>query len=271
MTLNIQRYRLAGRGAMFAAALAVFFAVWTPASRADQSADEAAAQQAEAKQILEQSLEALGGMQKTTGWQTRIDSGRMVSIRPGWGTLQAKATQFIKKPDKMKFDQDFSAYDHPFFFIYYYNAGEVWVDVNLGIRQNPRYTEQLTNTMKRIDGVGHFLAACDTFFVVKDVPDDSLIAASTVQRVGVVEDGDTLLFDIDTATRFPVRRIEESGTTHVLMDDYRDIAGMKVPFHVVGYHNGEKATEYFWETITFNEKIDDAIFEENKPKKEEAK
>jgi hypothetical protein len=260
MITNTRRYRPAARGALFAAAAMFLLSVSVmPAARADEGA-------AAAKKILEQSVAALGGMKATTGWKT----SRMISIRPGWGTLEANVTESIKKPNKMKIDQDFSAYDNPFFFIYYYNDGDVWVNVNLGIRQHPRYTEQLTKMMRRIDGLGYFLSSCDTFYVVQDVPDDSLIAGSSIERVGVVDDGDTLLFDIDTATHLPVRRIEERGATQLLMDDYRDVAGMKVPFHVTGYHSGEKAAEYFWKTIEFDKPIDDAIFEEDRPKKEES-
>ena len=222
-----------------------------------------------AQKLIAQSIEAMGGLDTATSWKTRIDTGHLVSIRPGWGTLHANCTQLTKKPDKMKIDQDFSAYDHPFFLIYYYNGGDVWVNVNLGIRQHPRYTEQLTNTMRRVDGLAYFMTACDTFYVVHDIPDDSLFAGSSLSRVGVVDEGDTLLFDIDNSTMLPVRRIEESGNTHIIMEDYREVAGLKIPFHVTGYHGGVKAVEYTWEDISFDKPIDDAVFEENRPAKTE--
>lgn len=227
-----------------------------------QAGDDADA----AKQLIAKSVDAMGGLEKATAWKTRVDKGDLISIRPGWGRLHANCTQYIKKPDKMKIDQDFSAYDHPFFLIYYYNEGDVWVNVNLGIRQHPRYTEQLTKTMRRVDGLAYFLAKCDTFFLVNDIPDDSLFTGSSLSRVGVVDLGDTLLFDIDKDSMLPVRRIEEGGNTHVIMDDYREVAGLKVPFHITGYHGGVKAVEYTWKDISLDVPIDDAIFEEDRPK-----
>lgn len=222
-----------------------------------------------AKKLIAQSVEAMGGLEKATSWNTRIETGHLVSIWEGWGTLNANCTQHTKKPDKMKIDQDYSAYNHPFFMTYYCNGEDVWVNVNLGIRQHPRYTEQMTNTMRRVDGLAYFLTACDTFYLVNEIPDDSLFTGSTLSRVGVVDQGDTLLFDIDNSTMLPVRRIEESGNTHLIMEDYRDVAGLKVPFHVTGYHGGVKAIEYTWEDISFDKPIDDAVFEENRPAKTE--
>jgi len=222
-----------------------------------------------AKKLMAKSVEAMGGVEKATSWNTRIDTGHLVSIWEGWGTLNANCTQHTKKPDKMKIDQDYSAYDHPFFMTYYCNGGDVWVNVNLGIRQHPRYTTQMTNTMRRVDGLAYYLTTCDTVYLVNDVPDDSLFVGSSLSRVGVVDQGDTLLFDIDTTTWLPVRRIEEGGNTHVIMEDYREVAGLKVPFHITGYHGGVKATEYTWEDVSFDKPIDDALFEEDRPKKTE--
>lgn len=83
-----------------------------------------------------------------------MKEGLHTAIWEGWGTLKADAGRFVKKPDKMKLDQYFSAYDHPFFFAYYYNGGDVWAMVNLGVRQHPRYTQRMTKAMKRVDVPG---------------------------------------------------------------------------------------------------------------------
>ena len=54
----------------------------------------------------------------------------------------------------------------------------------LGVRQHPRYTARMTDAMNRVDGLSYFLSACDTFFVVADIPGDSLIeAASFVETI----------------------------------------------------------------------------------------
>jgi len=166
----------------------------------------------------------------------------------------------------MKIDQDFTAYDHPFFFTYYYNGGEVWAVVNLGVRQNERYTKRLTKNMRTVDGMAYYLADCDTFYLVADVADDSLVAASSIDRVGIVDQGDTVLFDLDKKTHLPVRRIEDRGSVQVLFGDYRDTNGIKIPYQRTVYQEGALTEEQKLDEILLNGKIDDAIFEEFRPK-----
>ncbi len=99
---------------------------------------------------MEKSVEALGGMEKAAGWKTSVSTGLMTTNWPGWGDLKADCTYFVQKPDMMVLDQDYSVYDHPFFFRYTYNAGEAWVMVNLNVRQSPRYTEMLEKGLRTV-------------------------------------------------------------------------------------------------------------------------
>jgi hypothetical protein len=220
-----------------------------------------------AKALLAESVKKLGGEKRARQWQTRIDRGILTREMPGWGTLHADCTLWVKKPDKMKFDQDYSAYNHPFFYTFYCNGGDVWFNVNMGVRQSPRYTKLMLNKLKRIDGPAYFLDQCDTLFMVTDVPDDSLFAAADIERIGVVDDGDTIFIDFDLATKLPVRRIQDGGLTHDILSDYRDVSGLKLPFHEMVYQDGI-LSDYKWEKIEFDRAIDDAIFEEDRPKKE---
>jgi hypothetical protein len=222
----------------------------------------------EGKALLAKAVDAIGGKDAAIGWQTRVGKGQLTSNWPGWGELHADCIDLVQKPDKMKLDQDFSAYDHPFFFAYYYNGGEAWMMVNLGTRQNERTTQRMTERMRTIDGIAYYLANCDTFYLATDVPDDSLIAAAAIDRVGVVDNGDTVLFDLDKKTHMVVRRIEAGGSRHTLFDDYRETGGIKMPYHVTSFESGAKS-EYVWKEIKFNEKIDPAQFEEYRPKKKE--
>ena len=90
-------------------------------------------------------------------------------------------------------------------------------------------------------------------------------------RVACLSETDTVLFDFSNDTHFPVRKIEtgQSGETHLLMDDYRDVSGRKVPFHLKLYQNGVLSNEYVWEEISYDVKIDPAIFEKNRPAEQE--
>ncbi len=229
--------------------------------QAEQGADAA-------KKLLLESLEAMGG-EKVAGWETRVETGLLTTHWEGWGELRAECGRWVKKPDKMKIDQDFSAYNHPFFFTYYYTGGDVWAMVNLGVRQNPRYTTRLTDLMKKVDGLSYSVTECDTFFAVPEIPDDSLISAADIERVGVVDNGDTVLIDIDRKTHFLRRTIDKDGS-QTLLEDYRSVNGRMVSFHVVTYENGKMSSEYVWAEIKFDEPVDDTIFEEYRPPPEDA-
>jgi hypothetical protein len=219
-----------------------------------------------AREIVVRSVKAAGGEKKARNWTTRVDRGHMVAYWPGWGELHANYTRWVKKPDKMKIDQDFTAFDHPFFFTYYYNAGDVWAVVNLGARQNERYTKRMTKNIRTADGLAYYAAECDTFWLVTDVADDSLVAASSIDRVGIVDQGDTVHFDFDKKTHLPVRRIEDRGSVQVLFDDYRDTPAGKIAHRLTVYQQGAKSEEQLLEGIAFGEKIEDAIFDELRPK-----
>ena len=137
--------------------------------------------------------------------------------------------------------------------------------MNLTVRQHPRITQNLREYLETVDWLAYYNAECDTFFHLSDVPDDSLFAGSSVQRVGCVHNGDTILFDLSRKTGFPVRQIENGGTKHTLFDDYRKTGDLKVPYHTTVFENGAKNTEYLWDEIEYNVEIDEAIFEENRP------
>lgn len=231
----------------------------------------------DAATIVEKSLKALGGREALTGWKTQVSKGLMKTNRPGWGDLQAECTYFVEKPGKIVLDQDYSAYDHPFFFRYTYNDGEAWVMVNLGIRQNPRYTEMLADAVKKIDGFAYYAGHADTFYAVPDtlpvaVP-DTLDAGVEYHRIAFVEGTDTVYYDIERKTRMPVRAFDwnqQGGWNLNAYDDYRTIGRIKVPFHEVMWFNGAVAREMIWREVTIDEPIDPAEFEKNRPPKTDA-
>jgi len=40
-----------------------------------------------------------------------------------------------------------------------------------------------------------------------------------------------------------------------------------MPFHVTVYDKGRKSSEFQWKSIAFDEKLDDSMFEEERPPK----
>jgi len=215
------------------------------------------------KAFLEKASKALG---ENKQWTTRVEKGlETVWDRGGWGELRADYTRWIRKPDKLKIDRDNSAYDHPFFRTYYYNGGDSWYVVNLVAGRNPQVGASLKTLLERIDGIAYYLSACDTFFSVETVPDDSLLTGATLRRVGCVLKGDTTIFDLDRKSARPVRRIENKGKRAYLFADYRKVEGRLLPFRVTVYDEGARSSEFLWSEVVFDKPIDDATFEENRP------
>jgi len=219
-----------------------------------------------AKSLLEKASKALG---EDRPWTTRVEYGLQIAWdTEGWGTLRSEYTRYVKKPDKLKIDQDNSAYDHPFFRAYYYNGGDAWSMVNLNSGRNPQVTANMKALLDRVDGIAFYIAACDTFFSAPAAPGDTLLPGAKLLRAGCVLKGDTTLFDVDAKTHLLKRRIENKGARVYIFEDYRKDDGRMVPFHVVVYDAGKKTNEFVWEKIIFDTKLDDAIFEEDRPPKQ---
>jgi hypothetical protein len=222
----------------------------------------------DAEGVMNKSVKALGGLEKATGWKTSASKGLLKATWPGWGDLQANCTYLIEKPDKMVLDQDYSAYDHPFFFRYTYNTGEAWVNVNLQIRQSPRYTTMLEKGLRTVDGIAYYLEHSDTLYIVAEVEPDSILTGVDFTRVAAIEGADTVYFDVDNSTWLPARAIDKGDQgewNHNIYDDYRSVNGYMVPFHEVVYTNGSKSREMTWSSIEFDVEIDGAEFEKDRP------
>ncbi|MDD4858034.1 MAG: hypothetical protein PHD74_07995 [Candidatus Krumholzibacteria bacterium] len=216
-----------------------------------------------ARVMLEEASKKLGEYKP---WTTRVEKGLQIAWdTEGWGTLKADYTRSVKKPDKLKIDQDNSAYDHPFFRAYYCNGGDAWYMVNLNQGRSPQVAASLKSLLDRADGIASYLAASDTFFAVPRIGADSLLSGEGLRRAGCVIKGDTTLFDIDAKTHLLRRRIESNGARTYILEDYRKTQGRRVPFHVTVYDAGKKTNEFLWQTVKFDEKLDDAIFEEYRP------
>jgi outer membrane lipoprotein-sorting protein len=215
------------------------------------------------KVLLEKASNALGEYRP---WTTRVEKGLQISWdTEGWGTLKAEYTRSIKKPDKVRIDQDNSAYDHPFFRMYYLNGDDAWYMTNLTPGRNPQVTASLKTLLERADGIKYYLSACDTFFTEAHVPADTILSSVGLVRAGCVLKGDTTLFDLDGKTHVLKRRVENKGSRATIFDDYRAVGGRLVPFHVTVYDAGKKTNEFLWREVEFDVPVDDALFEENRP------
>ncbi len=238
---------------------AVFVLLFSAACR--EAEDEAETGRA----LVERSIESMGGAEAMTGWTTRSQYGVMEVDWPGWGHLTAATVRHVQKPDRAYIDNDFSAYDHPFYFTYYLDGDSAWQVVNLGVRRSEELTERMKDYVLKADGLAYYASMCDTFTIAGEMSADSLLPGKQAVRVEGVAGSDTIRFDIDRGTGFLLRTIEEAEVRQTIFDDYRRAGGLMAPYHTTVYQDGAKSEEFRWERIAYDEQIDQAIFERERP------
>lgn len=217
------------------------------------------------RQVIMASIESMGGLEEMTGWSTRSQYGVMEAEWPGWGHLTATTVRHVEKPDMAYIDNDFSAYDHPFYFTYYLDGEEAWQVVNLGVRQSEDLTDRMKEYIRKADGLAYYADLCDTFIVLASPSGDSLLPEKNIVRIEGRAGADTLLFDIDRETGFLLRTVDVKDARRTLYEDYRQCGELMLPYHETVYKEGVKTEEFTWKSIVFDEPIDRAIFEENRP------
>jgi len=239
--------------ALIPAALVVFFLL----------SSSSGARELTAVEILQRAVKETGCHLE---WKTRIEEGTFIAWNtPGWGTLRANYTRIVKKPDRIKIDQDYSAYDHPFFRTFYYLDGDAWVVTNLVPRRSERTKQLMEDFLKKADWLAYYLDASKEIFSMDAPADDSLIAGKSLYRVCCATEEDSTILDIDRISFLPLRQIDSHGQRHRIFDDYKNVQGRNLPFRIIIFENGKKTQEMIWDSIEFDKTVSDSIFSENRP------
>lgn len=213
--------------------------------------------------IMKKAIEKTG-CSKT--WQTRIEEGTFIAWNtPGWGTLRARYERVVKKPDKIKIDQDYSAYDHPFFRTFYYFSGDAWVVTNLVPRRSERTKTMLEDFLKKLDWLSYYLENSEKIFSMKAPSGDSLIAGRGVYRICCATTQDSTIFDIEKDSFLPLRQIETHAKRQLIFHDYRKVQGRRIPYRTVIFENDKKTQEIIWDKVEFDKVVSDSLFLENRP------
>jgi len=81
-------------------------------------------------------------------------------------------------------------------------------------------------------------------------------------------DGEVLKLFIDQDTKYIIKKayraVREEGVVdeEEFTDDYREVAGVKVGYHIVTQRNGEIAADVKFNEIVVNAEVDESIFEQ---------
>jgi len=227
------------------------------------TSNHAIGKQLSGKLILEKAVAKTGC---NIPWSTRIEEGTYIAWNtPGWGTLRAHYTRIVKRPAMVKIDQDFSAFDHPFFRTHYYYKGDSWAQVNLITRKSERAKRALEEFLAKLDWIAYYLSSSDEISTTDANGSDSMIAVKEYYRVLCTGKRDTVILDIEKNKFLPLRLIDQTKKRQTIYEDFRRVNKRTLPFHITVYDEGKKTQEFIWERIEFDKNIPDSIFVENQP------
>ena len=218
-----------------------------------------------AKEILDDVVEAYGGLERLTSVRNLVATGQISMNAPG-GMMQAEIKQYRVFPDKIRLDMSFRTMGMQASQVF--DGKSAWMVTSHGVQPLP---ESQADEMKKV-------ALRDTLYLLTHLASRDDIS---VQYLGTEDidgkladiiqmassDVDALKLFIDQETKYIVKKsyqgMGQAGPveTEEIIDDYRDVSGVKFGFHSVIYQNGEEFAEGTFDEIVINAEVDASLFE----------
>ena len=219
---------------------------------------------AKAKAILADVVEAHGGIEKLQSVRNLVTQGQYAVNTPQ-GPMQMEMKRYRILPDKIRIDMTLQAMGMKMSRVY--DGQSAWMVTPQGVQPLPEsQVEEFRKSISR-----------DTIYLLTHLSGDNF----SVQYLGTEDVSgkpadvilirspatDSLQLFIDPETKSIVKKsyqsVSEEGplATEEFVDDYRDVSGVKVGFHVVVYQNGEKFIEGAFSEVIINAEVDESLFE----------
>lgn len=220
---------------------------------------------AKAKEIVAMAVEAHGGLEKLQAVKNIVVEGRTAANSP-MGPMNLDVKIYQVYPDKLRQDIKMP-------------QGEMSVafDGTSGFALTPMGPQPLPPEMTASLKDGIFR---EPIWLLANLMQDN----GSVQHAGTEEvmgkstaillvkqpSGEMLKVFISEETHYIVKmefRETEQGVAlnkESVMDDYRDVNGVKIPYHVVQNVEGEQFTETRISSVTLNAELDESLFQEPK-------
>jgi hypothetical protein len=219
---------------------------------------------AKAKEIVAMAVDAYGGLEKLQAVKNIVVEGRTAANSP-MGPMNLDVKVYQVYPDKLRQDIKMP-------------QGEMSVafDGTSGFALTPMGPQPLPPEMTASLKDGIFREP--VWLLVNLMQDDSVQYAGAEEVMGkpttilLVKQpsGEMLRVFISEETHYIVKmefRETEQGVAlnkDSLMDDYRDVDGVKIPYHLVQNVEGEQFTETHISSVTINAELDESLFQEPK-------
>jgi hypothetical protein len=218
-----------------------------------------------AKEILQKSVNAHGGLEKLTNWKSMKLTGEIIMDQTKAIKMRGTLSRVAVKPDKLRIDQDFTAFEpNNVFRTYIYNKDEGWAIINLIPYYSDSYKSSLKTTLDKSDGVAYYLKNS----LALNLKQETKINGKSLYVLESVQEKDTSYLFIDKNKYFLVRDSLRNVT--MVYNEFKDVDGAIIPvkYDQIVYSPQRIATHKFKiDKAEFNTDIDPTIFEEEKPKK----
>jgi predicted Zn-dependent peptidase len=223
---------------------------------------------AKAKEILSEVIEAYGGLQKLKAVRNLAAKGAVTAAQTPMGPLAMEMTQYSVFPDKTRIVMQVPQLGE---LSYVYDGQSAWMSAEHALAQqiqplNAVQAEEFRKSAYR-----------DTIVLLPKLAEGD----TPVQYVGAAEvngkpadvirvtqpNGEPLKLFIDPKTRYIVKKeyriVGEEGPVaeEEFTDDYREVAGVRIGFHITTYRNGELYSEVQVTEAMINTEIDASMFE----------
>ena len=201
---------------------------------------------ARGKQLLQRAQQAMGGADKLAAIKD-VTHTLELALEPAAGGFKMKQTSLYIAPDQIRQEQE-----APFGKILVYSDGKSgWLSTPQGVQPLPAEVLKQTRGVAFRQPTALMLSDRDATRVVNAVADNT-VEISTA-------DGQSVRVDFDPATGLPARELyTEPGSTGApaqttdIFSDWRDVAGIKMPFHAIQQENGAKMLEMMVSEYKFN-------------------
>jgi hypothetical protein len=221
--------------------------------------------QQDAKEIVEKSVKAYGGFNKLTQWKTMVLKGVIISDRSEAIKMKGALTRYTVKPDKLRIDQDFTAFEpNAEIRSYIYNNDQAWAIANLIPFYSNNYKPSMKAALDRVDGMAFYLKKSKSLLLLPE----QIINNKPEHVIESITENDTTFLYIDKKTYFLVQ--DSLKNTKMLYSSFKKFDGIYYPtaYDQVVYTPQRMVVNKFKiDKVQYNVKIDPKLFEEEKQKK----
>ena len=187
------------------------------------------------RSVLDPAIAAAGGLDALRAVKTIRATARTVMQTPG-GPMRATTRTYVEYPGRMRVDATLPAGE----VVQAYVDGQAWLKDPTGIRDAPTpMRDEFAQGLRR-DWIALFLAAADSRVLGRVLPDEKGLAGRPLRVVELwSSDMSPVRVAIDAETRLIAWVSYQTGgpggrvTVRESFDDYRDVAGIRIPFTAV--------------------------------------